>query len=117
MPHDCSTATRPQHGDLQCSASAQVGIDARSLDDLTLGGIRELHVAELSGASSSGKTAICLTIAATVLLSGGYVLYIDAFSNVQPSRLEAMLRSRCEACSGTRCFFAACRRRPLTYPA
>lgn len=62
-----------------------------SLDGLLHGGLRDGMVTELVGASSSGKTQVCMQTAASAVLHGVMVSYIDTCNSFSSLRLSEML--------------------------
>nr|XP_003699875.1 PREDICTED: DNA repair protein RAD51 homolog 4 [Megachile rotundata] len=63
-----------------------------SLDDILKGGLYPGQIYEICGASSSGKTQLCLTIANNVALeSKNIVRYIDTKRDFSGSRIEQIL--------------------------
>ncbi|KAJ7546552.1 hypothetical protein O6H91_08G044400 [Diphasiastrum complanatum] len=63
-----------------------------SLDSLLQGGLREGTVTELVGASSCGKTQLCMQVSAHVAVRfGAMVAYIDTSNSFSSERLEQML--------------------------
>ncbi|NXU71781.1 RA51D protein, partial [Oreotrochilus melanogaster] len=68
-----------------------------SLDQLLDSGLYTGEVTELMGAPGSGKTQVCLGIAATVSLSLKHrVLFLDSTGGLSASRLYQMLQARVE---------------------
>ncbi|XP_073144177.1 DNA repair protein RAD51 homolog 4 isoform X2 [Henckelia pumila] len=62
------------------------------IDVLLQGGLREGHVTELVGPSSSGKTQICLQAAANVAKKyAGMVVYLDSGNSFSPKRMAQFL--------------------------
>ncbi|KAG8371417.1 hypothetical protein BUALT_Bualt13G0085500 [Buddleja alternifolia] len=63
-----------------------------SIDVLLQGGLREGHVTELVGPSSSGKTQVCLQAAAHVARNySGTVMYFDSGNSFSPKRIAEFL--------------------------
>ncbi|KAM6048393.1 DNA repair protein RAD51 homolog 4 isoform 3-T3 [Theristicus caerulescens] len=82
-----SRAPRPS-----CPLGAQGG-----LDQLLDSGLYTGEVTELMGAPGSGKTQVCLGIAASVALGlKQHVLFLDSTAGFTASRLYQMLRARTE---------------------
>ncbi|KZV23933.1 hypothetical protein F511_23077 [Dorcoceras hygrometricum] len=62
------------------------------IDVLLQGGLREGHVTELVGPSSSGKTQICLQAASNIAKNySGMVMYFDSGNSFSPKRMAQFL--------------------------
>ncbi|KAM9370418.1 DNA repair protein RAD51 homolog 4 [Phaethornis superciliosus] len=79
------------------STTAILSTGIPSLDQLLDSGLYTGEVTELMGAPGSGKTQVCLGIAATVSLSLKHrVLFLDSTGGLTASRLYQMLQARVE---------------------
>ncbi|NWQ79791.1 RA51D protein, partial [Columbina picui] len=79
------------------SSTAILPTGSPSLDQLLDSGLYTGEVTELMGAPGSGKTQVCLGIAASVSLSlKQQVLFLDSTGGFTASRLYQMLRARAE---------------------
>ncbi|NWS52957.1 RA51D protein, partial [Chunga burmeisteri] len=79
------------------SSTAILPTGSPSLDQLLDSGLYTGEVTELVGAPGSGKTQVCLGIAASVSLGlKQHVLFLDSTGGFSASRLYQMLRSRAE---------------------
>jgi DNA repair protein RadB len=65
----------------------------RSLDALLQGGLERGAITELFGEGGSGKTNLCLWVAARVALEGRWVVYVDT-EGLSIDRLEQMVRGQ-----------------------
>ncbi|KAD3336404.1 hypothetical protein E3N88_31923 [Mikania micrantha] len=63
----------------------------KSFDVLLQGGLREGHVTELVGPSSSGKTQLCFQVASNVAMKLGSVVYIDSGNSFSPTRIKQIV--------------------------
>ncbi|KAI7733449.1 hypothetical protein M8C21_014508, partial [Ambrosia artemisiifolia] len=63
----------------------------KSLDVLLQGGLREGHVTELVGPSSSGKTQVCFQVASNVAMKLGGVVYLDSGNSFSPTRIKQIV--------------------------
>ncbi|KAK2989683.1 hypothetical protein RJ640_015532 [Escallonia rubra] len=62
------------------------------IDFLLQGGLREGHLTELVGPSSSGKTQVCLQVASNVAKEySGSVVFFDTGNSFSPKRIEQIL--------------------------
>ncbi|XP_071720337.1 DNA repair protein RAD51 homolog 4 isoform X1 [Rutidosis leptorrhynchoides] len=59
-----------------------------SFDVLLQGGLREGHVTELVGPSSSGKTQVCFQVASNVAMKLGSVVFFDSGNSFSPTRIK-----------------------------
>ncbi|XP_068766102.1 DNA repair protein RAD51 homolog 4 isoform X1 [Struthio camelus] len=79
------------------SSTAILSTGIASLDKLLDSGLYTGEVTELMGAPGSGKTQVCLSIAASVSLGlKQHVLFLDSTGGFTASRLYQMLRARAE---------------------
>ncbi|KAM6242237.1 DNA repair protein RAD51 homolog 4 isoform 1-T2 [Porphyrio hochstetteri] len=79
------------------SSTAILPTGSTSLDQLLDSGLYTGEVMELMGAPGSGKTQVCLSIAASVSLGlKQHVLFLDSTGGFTASRLYQMLRARAE---------------------
>ncbi|NXL94972.1 RA51D protein, partial [Alectura lathami] len=79
------------------SSTAILPTGSPSLDQLLDAGLYTGEVTELAGAPGSGKTQVCLSIAASVSLGlGQHVLFLDSTGGFTASRLYQMLQARTE---------------------
>ncbi|XP_072738357.1 DNA repair protein RAD51 homolog 4 isoform X7 [Ciconia boyciana] len=79
------------------SSTAILPTGSPSLDQLLDSGLYTGEVTELMGAPGSGKTQVCLGIAASVSLGlKQHVVFLDSTGGFTASRLYQMLRSRAE---------------------
>ncbi|NXT18900.1 RA51D protein, partial [Syrrhaptes paradoxus] len=79
------------------SSTAILPTGSPSLDQLLDSGLYTGEVTELMGAPGSGKTQVCLGIAASVSLGlKQHVLFLDSTGGFTASRLYQMLRSQAE---------------------
>ncbi|KAF1423518.1 hypothetical protein FQV22_0006192, partial [Spheniscus magellanicus] len=79
------------------SSTAILPTGSPSLDQLLDSGLYTGEVTELMGAPGSGKTQVCLAIAASVSLGlKQHVLFLDSTGGFTASRLYQMLRARAE---------------------
>nr|XP_010297991.1 PREDICTED: DNA repair protein RAD51 homolog 4 [Balearica regulorum gibbericeps] len=79
------------------SSTAILPTGSPSLDQLLDSGLYTGEVTELMGAPGSGKTQVCLGIAASVSLGlKQHVLFLDSTGGFTASRLYQMLRARAE---------------------
>ncbi|NXL00013.1 RA51D protein, partial [Mesembrinibis cayennensis] len=79
------------------STTAILPTGSPSLDQLLDSGLYTGEVTELMGAPGSGKTQVCLGIAASVSLGlKQHVLFLDSTAGFTASRLYQMLRARTE---------------------
>ncbi|NXL48695.1 RA51D protein, partial [Podilymbus podiceps] len=79
------------------SSTAILPTGSPSLDQLLDSGLYTGEVAELMGAPGSGKTQVCLGIAASVSLGlKQHVLFLDSTGGFTASRLYQMLQARAE---------------------
>ncbi|XP_059685220.1 DNA repair protein RAD51 homolog 4 isoform X1 [Gavia stellata] len=79
------------------SSTAILPTGSPSLDQLLDSGLYTGEVTELMGVPGSGKTQVCLGIAASVSLSlKQHVLFLDSTGGFTASRLYQMLRARAE---------------------
>ncbi|KAI3811619.1 hypothetical protein L1987_21345 [Smallanthus sonchifolius] len=62
-----------------------------SFDVLLQGGLREGHVTELVGPSSSGKTQVCFQVASNVAMKLGGVVFIDSGNSFSPTRIKQIV--------------------------
>lgn len=70
---------------------AFIPTNLQAVDDLLKGGLYIGEVTELVGASASGKTQVCLAMAATFAATlGATVMYLDASNSFSPGRLQRM---------------------------
>lgn len=74
-------------------AEPRLATGIRSLDELLGGGVETDGLTELYGEGGSGKTLLCLHLAARVALSDRWVIYIDT-EGVSVDRLEAISGGR-----------------------
>ncbi|KAK3007632.1 hypothetical protein RJ639_015343, partial [Escallonia herrerae] len=62
------------------------------IDFLLQGGLREGHLTELVGPSSSGKTQVCLQVASNVAKEySGSVVFFDTGNSFSPKRIEQIV--------------------------
>ncbi|KFU94305.1 DNA repair protein RAD51 4, partial [Chaetura pelagica] len=79
------------------SSTAILSTGSPSLDQLLDSGLYTGEVTELMGAPGSGKTQVCLGIAASVSLGlKQHVVFLDSTGGFTASRLHQMLRARAE---------------------
>ncbi|NWZ21049.1 RA51D protein, partial [Asarcornis scutulata] len=79
------------------SSTAILPTGSPSLDQLLDSGLYTGEVTELMGAPGSGKTQVCLSIAASVSLSlKQHVLFLDSTGGFTASRLYQMLQAQAE---------------------
>ncbi|XP_052544586.1 DNA repair protein RAD51 homolog 4 isoform X1 [Tympanuchus pallidicinctus] len=79
------------------SSTAILPTGSPSLDQLLDAGLYTGEVTELAGAPGSGKTQVCLSIAASVSLGlRQHVVFLDSTGGFTASRLYQMLQSRVE---------------------
>ncbi|XP_021681160.2 DNA repair protein RAD51 homolog 4 isoform X2 [Hevea brasiliensis] len=65
----------------------------KGIDKLLEGGLREGQLTELVGPSSSGKTQLCLRVAANVAIQHkGRVIFLDTGNSFSPRRIEHFVR-------------------------
>ncbi|KAJ0734622.1 putative ATP diphosphatase [Helianthus annuus] len=62
-----------------------------SFDVFLQGGLREGHVTELVGPSSSGKTQVCFQVASNVAMKLGGVVYLDPGNSFSPTRVKQIV--------------------------
>ena len=77
-----------------CSCNPNV---LRRVDQLLGGGLTTGQIAELAGASATGKTQFCLSAAANAALCHHRVVYFDSGNSFSPSRLLSVLSARDKA--------------------
>eukprot|EP00892_Ulva_mutabilis_P005326 jgi/Ulvmu1/3165/UM015_0205.1 len=65
-----------------------------AIDTLLSGGLRDEQLIELAGPSCTGKTQICLSISASLLMKGQVVHWIDMSDGFSASRLSSVLEAR-----------------------
>lgn len=63
-----------------------------TLDSLLGGGIRNSTITDIFGAAGSGKTQLAKQIAASCLISGGSVFFVDTTGKFRPNRVLEMIR-------------------------
>ncbi|XP_019177517.1 PREDICTED: DNA repair protein RAD51 homolog 4 isoform X2 [Ipomoea nil] len=61
------------------------------IDDFLNGGLRDGHLIELVGPSSSGKTQVCFMIASNVARSSGRVVFLDTCNSFSPKRVAEVV--------------------------
>lgn len=66
----------------------RVSTQCESVDKLLNGGIEKGIITNFYGESGTGKTNVCIQIAATVAENGGKVIYIDTEGGFSPERFE-----------------------------
>ncbi|QKQ98699.1 DNA repair and recombination protein RadB [Candidatus Nanohaloarchaea archaeon] len=66
----------------------RVSTRCESVDKLLNGGIEKGIITNFYGGSGTGKTNVCIQIAATVAENGGKVIYIDTEGGFSPERFE-----------------------------
>jgi DNA repair protein RadA len=74
----------------------RISTGSKKLDDLLLGGIETHAITEFYGASSTGKTQLCHTLAviATELEAVSKSLYVDTNGTFRPERIVSIARAR-----------------------
>lgn len=70
-----------------------IGASFNRFDDLLGGGAREGCVLEVAGESASGKTQLCLGMAAVTACRGEPVIYIDTTNSFSALRLEQLMHA------------------------
>lgn len=68
-----------------------ISTGCQSFDVLLQGGLREGHVTELVGPSSSGKTQVCFQVASNVAMKRGNVVFFDSGNSFSPTRIKQMV--------------------------
>ncbi|XP_050451491.1 DNA repair protein RAD51 homolog 4 [Cataglyphis hispanica] len=72
-----------------------IPINVKCLDELLKGGLYPGQLCELCGPSSSGKTQLCLTIAANIAVQSDIIVYyFDTKRDFSRSRYEEILKAR-----------------------
>ena len=62
---------------------------------MLIGGLENGHIYEICGLSGSGKTQLCLNIAAHASFLEKKVLFIDTKNDFSPSRTLQLLKKKC----------------------
>ncbi|XP_008543628.1 DNA repair protein RAD51 homolog 4 [Microplitis demolitor] len=67
----------------------------KNLDDLLSGGLYACRIYEICGKSSSGKTQLCITLAANIAInSSSDIHYIDTKKDFSATRLQSILEAK-----------------------
>ena len=74
----------------------RISTGSKKLDELLLGGIETHAITEFYGASSTGKTQLCHTLAviATEPEASSKALYVDTNGTFRPERILSIARAR-----------------------